>query len=363
MKKFNKKLLILLLFPLALILNYYNFSSEFIEKYYSTTINKNIIGFLSNITEVFSFSFYDVTIICAAIFFTAYFIITIIKVIKNKSSYKKILINCVINCSIILSIAYFLYVTLWTLNYKRIPFDEIIGLNSEKYTTNELAELYEYLIDETNKLRQEAPVDKDNIATTLGTYESIFERANKGYEIAAEEYKTLAGNYGDPTRLLFSEFFNYTGITGIYFPFTGQAGVNINAPLMTVPATTLHEMAHQRGYAREEEANFIAFLVSTLHPDIDFKYSGYILALSHTGNALYNENPELYMELNLYMSEEVQKDRQYRVEFWDKYSGKIEEVASKVNDTYLKSNGVNDGEKSYGRMVDLLLEYYFQRVK
>ena len=38
-------------------------------------------------------------------------------------------------------------------------------------------------------------------------------------------------------------------------------------------------------------------------------------------------------------------------------------MASKINDTYLKSNGVYDWEKSYGRMIDLLLEYYFQEIK
>ena len=61
--------------------------------------------------------------------------------------------------------------------------------------------------------------------------------------------------------------------------------------------------------------------------------------------------------------QEVKNDIQYRIDFWDDYSGKIEKVASKINDTYLKSNGVDDGEKSYGRMLDLLLEYYFQEIK
>lgn len=360
MKKVSKKLLLLLLFPLSLVLNYYNFNKEFIEKYYSRIVNKNIIEFLSNATEFLSFSLYDITIICATIFFFIYFIVIIFKIIKNRSFSKKLILKYLLNCSIILIIAYFLYIFLWTLNYKRVPFDETIGLKSEKYTISELKELYIYLINRTNELREHVPVDEHGIATTLGSYESIFERASKGYEIAGKQYETLEGNYGPPTKLLFSEFFNYAGITGVYFPFTGQPGVNINAPIMTVPATTLHEIAHQRGYAREEEANFIAFLVANIHPDIDFKYSGYILALTHTGNSLYEESPELYKELNELMSEEVKKDKEYRIEFWNKYSGKIEKVASKVNDNYLKYNGVSDGTKSYGRMVDLLLEYYFQ---
>lgn len=360
MQKFLNKKLLLILFPIALFLNYCNINQDFIERYYSSGFNKAVISFLSRIAEILSFSLYDITILLVMISFSLYLIVTITKVIKRKDNYKKTILSFFLNCCIVISVAYFLYVSMWTLNYKRVPFDESIGLKNETYTTSELAELYQYLINETNKLREEVPIDNNNIATTIGDYNSIFERAEKGYNIASEKFETLAGNYGEPTKLLFSEFFNYTGITGVYFPFTGQAGVNINAPLMTVPATTLHEMAHQRGYAREEEANFIAFLVSTMHPDIDFRYSGYILALSHTGNALYKQDPELYKQLNKSMSEEVQKDRIYRRNFWDKYSGKIEKISSKVNDTYLKSNGVSDGEESYGRMVDLLLEFYFQ---
>lgn len=365
MKKLNKKLVIILLFfSSALILNFYSWNPNIIEKYYSTTINKTIIEILSRIFQVFSFSLYEVTIISIVLFFITYFIITIVKVIKNKALYKKIICDFLLNSLVILSVGYFLYVFMWTLNYKRVPFDEKIGLKKEQYTVEELAELYKYLIDETNNLRVGTPVDKENnIATTLGDYNSVFERANKGYEIAGEKYKTLEGNYGKPTKLLFSEFFNYTGITGIYLPFTGQPGVNIKAPQMMIPVTTLHEMAHQRGYAREEEANFIAFLVCTLHTDIDFKYSGYALALSYAGNALYIEDTELYKKLSKDLSDEVKNDIQYRIDFWDGYSGKIEKVASKINDTYLKSNGVDDGEKSYGRMLDLLLEYYFQEIK
>lgn len=44
-----------------------------------------------------------------------------------------------------------------------------------------------------------------------------------------------------------------------------------------------------------------------------------------------------------------------------KYSGKISRVASKTNDAFLKANNQEDGERSYGRMVDLMLAEYRQR--
>ena len=33
-------------------------------------------------------------------------------------------------------------------------------------------------------------------------------------------------------------------------------------------------------------------------------------------------------------------------------------MSNQMNDVYLKANSQEDGVKSYGRMVDLMLEYY-----
>ena len=45
-------------------------------------------------------------------------------------------------------------------------------------------------------------------------------------------------------------------------------------------------------------------------------------------------------------------------EFWKRYEGKIDDISNEINNTYLKANGVSEGVKSYGKMVDLLLVYY-----
>ena len=79
---------------------------------------------------------------------------------------------------------------------------------------------------------------------------------------------------------------SYTNITGIYSPFTAEANVNVSVPKSTLLFTTMHEMAHQRGFASENEANFIAYLTCIAHPDVDFQYSGYLNALNYVNRAL-----------------------------------------------------------------------------
>ena len=125
-----------------------------------------------------------------------------------------------------------------------------------------------------------------------------------------------------------------------------------------MPSTTIHEMAHQRGYSSEDEANFIGYIGSINHPDVDFRYSGYILALVHTSNELARVDYDKLKELNKNISNDVISDIKYNSQFWEKYEGKVEKISNEINNTYLKSNGIKEGVENYGEMVKLLLTYY-----
>jgi hypothetical protein len=138
-------------------------------------------------------------------------------------------------------------------------------------------------------------------------------------------------------------------------PYTGEANVNTNITDFMLPATAAHEMAHQRGFAREDEANYIAYLTCTLNPDVDFQYSGTMLALIYSANALAGADASSYKELYKTYSEGIRRDLKYDYEFWQKYKGKTQEISNNINNTYLRTNGQKDGVQSYGRMVDLLL--------
>jgi len=120
-------------------------------------------------------------------------------------------------------------------------------------------------------------------------------------------------------------------------------------------STTTHEMAHQRGFAREDEANYIAYLTSTLHPDPDFQYSGVMLALTYTMNTLYRYNPETWIEVRNEYSEGVNRDIEDMKKYWTHYQGPIDQISTNINNTYLMANRQKDGVNSYGRMVDLML--------
>ncbi|MBV7271512.1 DUF3810 domain-containing protein [Clostridium sp. PL3] len=325
---------------------------QIVEKYYSNSINKLTRQVLSFITGIFPFSVAEFLVFFLIILLILILITLIIKI--RRGGFLEQLLNIIVY----LSVLYILFMLLWGFNYNRLSFDKIAGLKIQKSSEKELYNLCDSLIKRSNTLRVRVKENSQGVMEISGGYVDILPRAIKGYEKISAKYPQLSGKYGPPKPILLSEKMCYTGITGIYIPYTGEANVNISVPDFEVDFTAAHEMAHQRGFAREEEANYIAYLACTNHPDLDFQYSGAIMALINSMNALANTNMTDYKQLTAKYSAGVKRDLEYDYNFWSKYEGKVQKVANNVNNNYLKSNGEKEGVESYGKMVDLLLAEY-----
>ncbi len=356
------KLLSLLLIPISsLLVRWYSLAPESWEYYYSLNINKFFIQSMSLIYGIFPFSVFEVLAAIFAIGLTIYLIYLVIQCIKNikKKQFLKTLGTGILNIGVVTSVLYFSFIFLWGLNYQRPQFGVKENLLVGEYTTEELSQLYKYLLRKAGKIRENLPEDENGIMVAYGDYRDIFERAIEGYKVVSTEFEGLGGDYGDAKPFLISEYLCYTGITGMYSPFTAEPNVNIAIPDMYIPSTTCHEMAHQRGYGFEDQCNFIAYITCVAHPDLDFQYSGYLLGISYISNALASTDFEKLVEANnTMMTEKVRNDLNAGNEFWEQYKGEVQEVSEQINSNYLKANGVESGVDSYGQVVDLLLAYY-----
>ena len=360
------RILIFMLFPLTLIINYLasKFPS-FIETYYTRKINKFTVQILSNISGLFTFSIYELIIYLLIVGIITFLVYCFILFIRFKYKFFIFLKKSLLNILSFISISYFLFILLWGINYNKTPlkyvllkeYNDFDNININ-YNVEDLKNLYNFLIIKTNESRCNVREDINGIMKLNTNYVGVIERANIGFNKISHIIPNLDGNYSNVKYVLSSNLMCYTGITGIYFPFTGEANINISTLDMSIPSTTLHEMAHQRGYASEDEANFISYLACINHTDTDFIYSGYKLALTHTASTLKRIDYDSYLELTKQLSNDVINDINANNKFWEKYDGKINDISNKFNDSYLKSNGVNEGNKSYGKMVDLLLTYY-----
>jgi hypothetical protein len=161
----------------------------------------------------------------------------------------------------------------------------------------------------------------------------------------------------------FSRLMSYLHISGVYFPFTAEAHYNREQPDVELPFVIAHEKAHQRGIARESEANFVAFLVCqrARHPYV--RYAGNLLTLNYLLADLVSSDARQYQQLVAKLLPQPRRDRQAIRDFWRQYQGRISRVATTANDAYLKANNVHSGVANYDEMVELILAYRQQRAE
>ncbi|ONI39347.1 hypothetical protein AN396_08050 [Candidatus Epulonipiscium fishelsonii] len=354
------KLLILLLTPISILLLYlYEYNPQTWEELYSLGINKYFIEGISSVFGTVSFSVFEVLIGFTLIFLVGFIIGTFFYVFKYKGHALNILANSLLNFAVVASILFTMFITFWGLNYKRPEFGQKEDLVVKKYTHGDLGAYYTHLLTQAGRIRNHLNEDENGIVKMDSDYEGIFTRAPLGFYVLGEEFETLSGIYGPAKPIMGSKALNYTGITGIYSPFTGEPNVNVAIPEMFIPSTTCHEMAHQHGYGFEDQCNFIAYITCMAHPHLDFKYSGYLLAIAYTSNALAKVDFDLLVSINKhYMPKKVLDDLNYGNDFWSNYQGDVQKVSQNINNSYLKANGVTAGTESYGEVVDLLLSYY-----
>ena len=171
-------------------------------------------------------------------------------------------------------------------------------------------------------------------------------------------YPQLSGYYPYPKPLMNPRLLSIQQLCGIYSPFTIEANYNREMPYYNIPHTICHELSHLKGFMREDEANFIGYLACIGSDSPDFRYSGYLTGWVYAGNALAKADLEAYYGLYGRLAPEAARDLAWNNQFWDRFDGKVAEASTQLNDRYLKANNQEDGVRSYGRMVDLMLAYY-----
>ena len=249
---------------------------------------------------------------------------------------------------------YLLFQAGWGLNYSRMPYASVAGLETQSVEISKVEELTLELAQQANQLRAQL-VQGDKAYVLQETQRDVMRKVNAAYKNASETRPWLAGHYGTPKLAILSTTLAYLNIAGIFSPFTMEAHVDAKEADVMLAATAMHEAAHLRGFAREDEANYIAYAVCMESDDVYVRYSGTILALIYAGNALAGADLERYSEAVQTYSAGVRADLRAYNANWEPYQGKAAEVHDQMNDAYLKANHQTDGVKSYGRMVDLLI--------
>jgi hypothetical protein len=258
-------------------------------------------------------------------------------------------------CSILFS----LFVFTIGAGHRVTPLDRRLGLTADEVTAAELTKTAKILVEKVNGAAKHVAFGDGGFSKMPYDIQGLNERLLAAYAPAIEKYPFI-GAYGAGVKpVMLSRAMSYTHVTGVYSYYTGEANLNVDFPDYTLPFTAAHEMAHQRGMAREEEANFVAFLVLSESTDPYLQYSGYLNLLEYVGSALYRADREAYLAVMGELSPAVLAElRAYAAFFRPLSDSAASKVSDTVNDAYLKLNGNEAGTASYGLVVDLAVAYY-----
>lgn len=350
MLKHKKLILALSILPLLLLLKVLTYFPDMVESVYSQGLYIWISKLMRYTFGWLPFSVGDVLYTLLGLYVMRWFILNRKRIIKDTKAWFLDILSAI-------SIGYFAFHLLWAFNYYRLPLHESLNIEHD-YSTEDLVFLTKQLINKTNTLQLELSENDSTKVVMPYSKSEVLKMVPDGYLELSKEFEYLSYEPRSIKRSLYSLPLTYMGFSGYLNPFTNEAQVDGLIPTFKFPTTGSHEVAHQLGYAAENEANFIGSLAATHHPDIYFNYSGFAFSLRHCLSELYKRDKDTYEALLKTVHKGVLYNYQEVRAFWDGYQNPTEPLFKTTYDTFLKSNNQAAGMESYSYVVALLVNYH-----
>ncbi|MBK5270153.1 MAG: DUF3810 domain-containing protein [Bacteroidia bacterium] len=350
MKSWSWVVLILL----SILIKWMSWYPMWVEKYYS-------LGVYPVIAKVQRFLFGWIPFSIGDIFYGFLVIIILYKTFQFfKTIFKRKFTRQYFITGLQQLIFFFLFVyvsfnLLWGLNYNRMGIAYQLKLDVKEYSLADLDTLTTVLEDRVNKYAVlVSKAQKDS----LNKKRRLFTNSLNAYKYAVKQYPFLKYSPRSIKPSLYSYLGNYLGFQGYYNPFSGEGQVNTTIPHFLEPFVTAHEMAHQLGYGKENEANFVGFLACRSYPSNVFRYSVYFDFYKYAVGEIYRIDTVMAESFQQKLHPQVLADIKEYQDFYRKYKNPIEPIIMWGYGHFLKANNQPSGTRSYNRVVAWLIAYY-----
>lgn len=323
---------------------------EFVERFYSNGIYHFISKMMHYAFGWIPFSVGDILYTLVGIYIIRWLVINRKRIIKDTK-------NWMLDVCSALAIGYFAFHVLWAFNYYRLPLHQSLKIEND-YTTEELITFTKQLIGKSNAIHQQIASNDSTRIVMPFTKHELIQMTPKGYDQLAQQFPDLNYHPVSLKRSIYSLPLTYMGFSGYLNPFTNEAQIDGLIPEYKYPTTCSHEMAHQLGFAAENEANFIGAMAAMHHENVYFNYSGYTFALAHCLSDLYLRDPASYEYLIKTVNPGILKNYEEARLFWEAYQNPSEVFFKYTYSGFLKANNQIGGIDSYSYVVALLVNYY-----
>jgi hypothetical protein len=346
--------LVIGLLILSVFIKVFSLNKTWVENYYTYGIYPVISKFFRLIFGWTPFSIGDI-LYAAAFIYLLFKIWKLIRLLFQKKL-KKYLSWIVFRKYLKLVLwIYIIFNLFWGLNYDRQGIAKQLQLEVKAYNAEELFSLakllqqrlntYALQIDSLNRLR----FDKDRI---------LFRQGIEDYQNCKGQYPFLKYSFPSIKASLYGKSGKYFGYTGYYNPFTAEAQLKTSIPVFMKPFVLNHEIAHQLGYAKENEASFVSFLICKNSNAIEVRYAAYYeLFFDAFYQFLPTKNVEHSISLIKNLDPRVLKDKKEEAIYHKRNRNFVAPIMTEAYDKYLKLNSQPKGMATYNEVIAWLIAY------
>jgi hypothetical protein len=352
MKHKKKWVLIGLLIVFAITIHLFSADAARVEQYYSQGIYPFISRFLRYLFGWLPFSMGDILYGSLIV----WIIVKLVKMVKWAARRKfdtTRFIPVLQQAAIIMLTVYIVFNIFWGINYNRKGISAQLELTLSKYSVTELKDL-------NNLLLQKANASKTILLgnpSDLKRNKDVFNKAQEAYIVLHQQYVFLNYQPASVKSSLWGWMGNYLGFMGYYNPFTGEGQVNTTIPKFLQPYTCCHEMAHQLGYAKENEANFVGYLAAASSKDPAFQYSVYLDLFLYANRNLYYADSVAAKICSNALLPAIKEDLKDWRRFNERHKNPIEPIIRWGYGKYLENNQQPSGLLSYDEVTGFLIAY------
>jgi hypothetical protein len=347
----SRRWLIVLIF--TALIKLFSFFPDLVEKWFSNGIYQGIALVQRSLFGWMPFSFGDIFYLAAGIWLLAK-LIGLLRRIFRKELNRGYFFYFIRKLLFISLWVYIIFNLLWGMNYNRLGIAHQLSLDVKPYGKQELVEVISQIVGKLNELDSVSRINRDQLLQK----KYLFGESEHCYELLSREEPIFTYKIPSVKNSLFSRAGDYLGFTGYYNPFSGEAQVNTTVPVFVQPFTTCHEIGHQLGYAKENEANFAGYLSARSSSDPAFRYSVYFDLYLYAARELYIRDSTLLVPLRESLHPAIRKDYKTLREFYRQYENPLEPILSKIYGKYLRANQQPQGILSYDEVIAWLIAYF-----
>jgi hypothetical protein len=357
--QYNKKWLFIgLLLVMAISIKWYASSAARVETGYATGFYSWFANLLRLLFGWLPFSVGDVLYGL----FIVWIIVKLVKgiklLLKKRATWKGVGKRC-FKAAVLALLLYVVFNAFWGINYNRQGIAHQLDLKVDSVSYEDLKQINAVLIERLNSTKRY--LVKNNVP--YPSSRELFKKVAAAYGNAQQRFPFLEYKTASLKSSLWGWLGNYTGFTGYYNPFTGEAQVNTTVPEFLQPFVACHEVGHQLGYAKENEANSVGFMAALQSRDSLLLYSTYFDMYNYAKGEMFiqafiHKDTMVIHDFRQRLLPEVKADFKEMNEFNRRHSSALEPVIRSGYSLYLKNNNQPLGIRSYDAVTAFVVAYY-----